>query len=60
MLQRKTVLTISLLLLLLLPATGALQAQDNTLVIAVGIEPVSMDSWRRLRRNRRTGLPQRR
>ena len=46
MLQRKTVLTISLLLLLLLPVSGALQAQDNTLVIAVGIEPVSMDSWR--------------
>ena len=46
MLQRKTVLMISLLLLLLLPTMGALQAQDNTLVIAVGIEPVSMDSWR--------------
>ena len=43
MLQRKTLLIISLLLLLL-PA--ALQAQDDTVVIAVGIEPVSMDVWR--------------
>ena len=45
MFRGKSLLTIGLLLTLLLSA-AALPAQDDTLVIAVGIEPVSMDSWR--------------
>ena len=57
MLQRKTLLIVTLLLLLL-PA--ALQAQDDTVVIAVGIEPVSMDAWRGFAETGGPGLPERR